>query len=524
MPLNGRRAQAARNDELILTAARTVFAADPSAPIAAVAEHAGVGISAVYRRCASKEELLRRLCTDAVRLYNAEADAALADGGDGWTVFRRFMGRVVAADLYALTLRLAGTFTPDPELRHEALRAQELSTRLFERTRAAGVIRPDIVLDDIALIFEQVAAIRIADEDRTLRLRERCLALMLDALRSDPAGPSRARRPYGRRSRGAGSGDLHRAHVAWGSRSSRRRITPSRNAHGQTVASVTPRRSMAASATMAPAGSCGARPSDTPGSPARSAAVIAGSRPAHSVTSECVRTRFTSGPWFDGAAPVMRASCRNVLDVATALSGAPYLSTVPTSRAIVGTDVLAQLAYLFRRQRVGAEPVAGEPPGAERHRHGGVGLLVGAGGDLQRAAADVQDEQPPRRPAEPAPGGEEGEPRLVLAGQHRDVDAAGVAYAAEDLVAVDRVADRRRREGDDLLDALVLGDAQGVVDELVQLPRAQVGKPVAVFEMGGEPEIVLVGERRKGRRTLVGVHHEQVNGIGPHIEDTESHT
>jgi len=189
VPLNGRRAQAARNDELILTAARLVFAADPSAPISAVAEHAGVGISALYRRCASKEELLRRLCADAVRLYNAEADAALADGGDSWTVFRRFMGRVVAADLYALTLRLAGTFTPDPELRHEALRAQELSTRLFERTRAAGVIRPDIVLDDIALVFEQVAAIRIADEKRTRRLRERCLALMLDALRSDPAGP-----------------------------------------------------------------------------------------------------------------------------------------------------------------------------------------------------------------------------------------------------------------------------------------------------------------------------------------------
>jgi AcrR family transcriptional regulator len=189
VPLNGRRAQAARNDELILTAARTVFAADPSAPISAVAEHAGVGISALYRRCASKEELLRRLCTDAVRLYNAEADAALADGGDSWTVFRRFMGRVVAADLYALTLRLAGTFTPDPPLRDEALRAQELSTRLFDRTRAAGVIRPDIVLDDIALVFEQVAAIRIADQDRTRRLRERCLALMLDALRSDPAGP-----------------------------------------------------------------------------------------------------------------------------------------------------------------------------------------------------------------------------------------------------------------------------------------------------------------------------------------------
>jgi AcrR family transcriptional regulator len=189
VPLNGRRAQAVRNDELILTAARAVFAADPAAPISAVAEQAGVGISAVYRRCTSKEELLRRLCADAVRRYNREAEAALAADGDDWTVFRHFVRRVVAADLYALTLRLAGTFTPDAELRREALRAQDLSTRLFERARAAGAIRPDVALNDIALILEQVAAVRLADERRTRRLRERSLALMLDALRLNPAEP-----------------------------------------------------------------------------------------------------------------------------------------------------------------------------------------------------------------------------------------------------------------------------------------------------------------------------------------------
>ena len=45
-PLSGRRAQAARNDEVILAAARTVFVADPGAPVSAVAEEAGVGMSA----------------------------------------------------------------------------------------------------------------------------------------------------------------------------------------------------------------------------------------------------------------------------------------------------------------------------------------------------------------------------------------------------------------------------------------------------------------------------------------------
>ena len=56
----------------------------------------------------------------------------------------------------------------------------------------------------------------------------------------------------------------------------------------------------------------------------------------------------------------------------------------------------------------------------KRHRPGHVGLLVGAARDLERAAADVEDGQPPGRPPEPAAYGEEGQPRLVVTGQHRD--------------------------------------------------------------------------------------------------------
>src|SRR2546423_1938241 len=84
--LPGRRGQAARNDTLILDAAREVFLADPKAPIAAVAERAGVGISALYRRYAGKEDLLRRLCHDGLRRFIAEAEAADAEP-DGWAAF-----------------------------------------------------------------------------------------------------------------------------------------------------------------------------------------------------------------------------------------------------------------------------------------------------------------------------------------------------------------------------------------------------------------------------------------------------
>src|SRR5712671_3223245 len=113
---SGRRAQAAANDTRILEAARDVFIANPSAPIADVAKRAGVGISALYRRYPSKEDLLRELCADGLRRYIGAAEAAAADEGEPWQAFVAFMQRVVAADAASLTQRLAGSFPPSEDL------------------------------------------------------------------------------------------------------------------------------------------------------------------------------------------------------------------------------------------------------------------------------------------------------------------------------------------------------------------------------------------------------------------------
>ena len=188
-PMSGRRAEAARNDQRILDAARAVFVADPAAPIAAVAEHAGVGISALYRRYASKEDLLRRLCADGLRTYIAAAEEALADDGDPWEAFARFMRRIVDADTHSLTSRLAGTFTPTEELNRDAAIAQELNERLFERTMASGAIRPDLDVNDLSMAFEQVASVRMGDQARTSQLRHRYLALLLEAMHGPGAAP-----------------------------------------------------------------------------------------------------------------------------------------------------------------------------------------------------------------------------------------------------------------------------------------------------------------------------------------------
>ncbi len=179
--LSGRQAQAARNDEVILAAARAVFIADPGAPIAAVAEQAGVGISALYRRYASKEELLRKLCTDGLARYIAESEKALADDRDPWTAFEAFLHALVDADTNSLTQRLAGTFTPTPELFEAAVRAGELNQAVYERTKED--LRPGIVVEDFAMILEQITSIKLGDEARTNQLRHRYLTLVLEAMR-----------------------------------------------------------------------------------------------------------------------------------------------------------------------------------------------------------------------------------------------------------------------------------------------------------------------------------------------------
>lgn len=184
-PLSGRQAEAARNDQLILDAARAVFVTDPTAPITAVAKRAGVGISALYTRYASKEELLRKLCTDGLDRVVAETEAALEAlraGGDHWRVFAGYMRDLTDADTSSMTLALAGKFAPTPEMFALADRASKLGGELFAQIR--DVLRSDVEVHDVSLVFELVAGIKAGTPERTRELRRRYLALILDGLRA----------------------------------------------------------------------------------------------------------------------------------------------------------------------------------------------------------------------------------------------------------------------------------------------------------------------------------------------------
>jgi AcrR family transcriptional regulator len=187
MAMSGRKAQAARNDGLILEAARAVFTADPGAPISAVAERAGVGIGALYRRYRSKEALLQKLSLDTMRAYIQAAEAA-TENDDPWEAFVMFMRGALDARSGALTIRLAGAFTVTEEIMAEVPRSYEVTLNLLRKAQQAGVVRNGIEVGDISLLLEQLQAVELKDEERTHQLRHRYLAVILDGLRAD-GGP-----------------------------------------------------------------------------------------------------------------------------------------------------------------------------------------------------------------------------------------------------------------------------------------------------------------------------------------------
>ena len=186
--MSGRRAEAARNDERVLRAARDVLAMAPDAPLALVARRAGVGVGSLYRRYPSREALVARLCLDGVREVEAQARVAVDRARSfPWGAFVAFMTGVLADGSALLIVGLAGTFTPDDELLAAGERLRVAASELLEAVQAADAVRPDVTVEDLVLLFRQLRAIRHPDERRALVLRRRSLELSLQAFHASGA-------------------------------------------------------------------------------------------------------------------------------------------------------------------------------------------------------------------------------------------------------------------------------------------------------------------------------------------------
>lgn len=185
----GRQREAARNDRRLLDAARVVFATQGwDAPVAAVAERAGVGMGSLYRRYGSKTELLQRLCVLAMQQTIDAANDSLAID-DPWTGLTGYVRACVGFNAGAFA-PLAGTLAVTDEMLTTARRSQRLLTKLVNRAQAAGAVRHDISATDISALIEQFSrpsANPSTPPDEVLRAR--LLAIAIDGLRPGDTSP-----------------------------------------------------------------------------------------------------------------------------------------------------------------------------------------------------------------------------------------------------------------------------------------------------------------------------------------------
>jgi AcrR family transcriptional regulator len=201
--MKGRQAEAARNHERLMSAAREVLAATPDAPVAQVASRAGVGVATLYRRYASREALVAETWLESVREVEAQARVALDRARMfPWGAFVGFMTASVASGMGALAAALAEAGAPA-----EGLIAAERSMcaaigELLEVAQGAGAVRADIAVEDVRLLFEQLHAVRATDAAREATLRRRYLELVLQALRAPGAAPLPAPAPTAAELRG----------------------------------------------------------------------------------------------------------------------------------------------------------------------------------------------------------------------------------------------------------------------------------------------------------------------------------
>ncbi len=185
------RRDAERNRQRILTAAGELFAERGLAvTLDDIARHAGVGVGTVYRRYPDKELLIDALFEERLKALCEAAEAALGveEPWDGLVLFFERGGELQARDR-GLKELIADHAHGGECLIRARDRLRVLVTELFDRAKAAGVVRPDAEALDTPMIFMMLGPLMERAHDVDPDLWRRYLGLILDGLRPEPATP-----------------------------------------------------------------------------------------------------------------------------------------------------------------------------------------------------------------------------------------------------------------------------------------------------------------------------------------------
>lgn len=153
------RADARRNRERVLDAARTAFAADGlSVSLDEIARRAGVGPGTLYRHFPTKEALIEAVVQDRLCRLAAEG-AALRDSRDPGAAFFEFIERLAAEagpkrDLFDALASAGVEAGPVVMAAADDLRKQ--ITFLFTRAQRAGAARADVGSAELTALLSGV--------------------------------------------------------------------------------------------------------------------------------------------------------------------------------------------------------------------------------------------------------------------------------------------------------------------------------------------------------------------------------
>ena len=178
-----KRADARRNHDKLVTAAREVFAEDgTSAPLEDVADRAGVGIGTLYRHFPTRQALLEAVYVDEVEAM-AHAAEALSESPP-WEALSHWLHQYVgfAATKRALNEALVEA-APDSDVLLTCRTALSgAGTALVERAQRAGVVRADTSFTDVVRMVAGIAMVPTVDAEQ----KDRLVDLALDGLRYQP--------------------------------------------------------------------------------------------------------------------------------------------------------------------------------------------------------------------------------------------------------------------------------------------------------------------------------------------------
>jgi len=172
------RADARRNFDALITAAREVFAEQGTdASLEDIARRAGVGIGTLYRNFPTRQDLFERVYIGEVEdLCTVARDVSDRQPWDALTTWlRRFIDYI--ATKRALMQALS---TGSPVF--SACRAEMYAAGipLFERARDAGEVRADLEFDDLVRMLSGLTSATFTDDEQ----RERVFRIALDGVRA----------------------------------------------------------------------------------------------------------------------------------------------------------------------------------------------------------------------------------------------------------------------------------------------------------------------------------------------------